>query len=208
MKNTTSAFKLSTAIFRGDTETVRRIVEARIAKGLGSGADEMVTPMPLLHQAAAMGSIGALEVFLNHGANPNLHLPGYIPATPLYQAANHHQAASCRVLLAAGADPNIPNDDGVTPLLAVVCAMRGLGNNMAGAVDCLKMLLNHGADVLQGDKRGETPLSHVRKTWSKSVLRDLVLPMLEAQENHQIARERQKVIKAIRSAPTPPSLEL
>ena len=70
--------------------------------------------------------------------------------TPLYAAASkgHHEAM--RMLLSAGADPNIPNEKGWTPLMAVA---------QTGDEQHLKWLLHHGADPSLTSREGRTALT-------------------------------------------------
>lgn len=56
-----------------------------------------------------------------------------------------------KVLLAAGADPNIPNNLGTTPLSSAVCM---------GKKDIVEELLAHGARLDVEDNEGQTVLCH------------------------------------------------
>jgi uncharacterized protein len=65
------------------------------------------------------GSIDAVVVLLNRGAEVD---GGRVPgnATPLLVAAMNNQPEAARLLLSAGADPNIRDDEGDTPFDASI----------------------------------------------------------------------------------------
>ena len=69
--------------------------------------------------------------------------------TPLLYAARENCGACVKVLLARGADINLPDPDGVSPLLLAV---------MNSNLDLAKALIEAGADVDQWDVFGEAPL--------------------------------------------------
>ena len=134
-----------------------------------------------------------VKALLAHGANPNArvvkapvnlkhaHNTGQRSglaegATPFYLAAFTTDTAVMRALIAAGADPNLGTNDGVTPLMAAV----GLGRARGGyeswrwrqtghldvteesvarnTLDTVKLVLELGADVNAANKNGETAL--------------------------------------------------
>lgn len=69
--------------------------------------------------------------------------------TPLLYAARENCAACVDVLVAAGADLDLPDPDGVTPLHVAI---------MNANWDVAKQLIDAGADVNQWDVYGEAPL--------------------------------------------------
>jgi ankyrin repeat protein len=130
-------------------------------------------------------SLQVIEMLLAAGANPNLQLkllPPYrnvgadrgvdgmltIGATPLLRAAKALDAPSVVLLLKYGANPNLPNMRGTTPVMAAA----GLGSVDADtrgvfttedtaqrSVDTLKLLLDAGGEINAKDNiRGQTPL--------------------------------------------------
>jgi ankyrin repeat protein len=135
--------------------------------------------MPSLDQST---SLEIIDLLLSHGANPNAQLklfPPYratgpdrgadrfltIGATPLLRAAKAGDAPAIKLLLAHGADPNLPNVDGMTPVMAAA----GLGSNeidtrgrfktQEEAVAAIDLLAQGGADVNAHDGRlGQTAL--------------------------------------------------
>jgi uncharacterized protein len=126
-------------------------------------------------------SLKMIQLLLEAGANPNVQLklfPPYralgpdrgadmmltIGTTPLVRAAKAGDAAAIRLLLAHGANPNLPTNSDITPLMAAA----GLGSNdidtrgkyktQKEAVESIDLLVAAGADVNAGDRRGQTAL--------------------------------------------------
>lgn len=88
--------------------------EAHVPLSLGLWSltyeEELTTP---LHVAASRGHPEVLRLLLRRRARPD-HAPG--GRTALHEACAAGHAACARVLLVAGADPNIPDQDGKLPL--------------------------------------------------------------------------------------------
>lgn len=119
----------------------------------GHKADERGDSWTALIWAARSGSVEALGVLLDAGADVNL--PGSTgdnwDATPLQHAILQRQPAVVRLLLDRGANPNrSAGPRSVAPLFLA-----------AGDTDpaILKLLLAHGADPSVEDETGATPLS-------------------------------------------------
>jgi uncharacterized protein len=136
----------------------------------------------------ATTSLKLIEALLGLGANPNAQLklfPPYravgpdrgadqmltIGATPLLRAAKAGDVAAVRLLLAHGADPNLPQLRGLTPVMAAA----GLGSNEidtrgrfkteAEAIETIQLLVKAGADVNAHETRdGQTAL-HGAALW-------------------------------------------
>ncbi len=87
-----------------------------------------------LIKTASEGNAGALAVLLQRGARPDAGA-GETPALFAAAAANHTECI--RVLLDAGADINVRNTKGSTPLMAAA---------FHGKLDALRQLLDAGAD--------------------------------------------------------------
>ena len=129
----------------------------------------------------ATSSLRLMEMLLAAGANPNAQLklfPPYralgadrggdqmltIGATPLLRAAKAGDTAAVRLLLAHGASLELPNNTGITPLLAAA----GIGSNEIDtrghfktsqqATQTIEALLAAGADVRARDNAGRSVL--------------------------------------------------
>lgn len=76
----------------------------------------------------------------------------------LHRAIRHRSAEECRRLLEEGADPNAPGPNGEHPLFAAIGAAARAGGIMAGDVELLELLLEHGARADVRRANGETPL--------------------------------------------------
>lgn len=137
---------LPQAAASNDVAALRRLL------GEGHTADEGDGSWTPLIWAARSGSIGAINVLLDTGADVNL--PGPTgddwDATPLQHAILQRQPAVVRLLLDRGADVNRSDRRSLTPLFLA-----------AGDTDpaILRLLLAHGADPRVEDENGTTPLS-------------------------------------------------
>lgn len=126
-------------------------------------------------------SLVLIERLLNAGANPNLQLklfPPYrslrddrgadgvltIGATPLLRAAKAGDLPAMRLLLAHGANPDLPTETGVTPTMAAAgngsssLDTRGRYKTEEEAVQAAKALLAAGAQINARDNSGQTAL--------------------------------------------------
>ena len=127
-----------------------------------------------------------IEQLLDAGANPNLQLkllPPFrsigsdrgvdsmltIGATPLLRAAKGLDAPAIKLLLEHGAIIDLPNNQGITPVMAaaglgsVDADTRGLYTTFdvqQRSIDSLALLLKAGADInVSGGRRMQTPLA-------------------------------------------------
>ena len=101
-----------------------------------------------LHLAATRGSLPALSLLLEAGADPDV-AGTWDGATPLTLASTNGHISVVRSLLSARADKDKTNSDGVTPLLASVSC---------GQLEVARLLLDAGADKDMGDNDGTTPV--------------------------------------------------
>ena len=122
-----------------------------------------------------------IERLLQAGANPNMQLkllPPYrdlrqdragdrmlsVGTTALIRAAKTGDVEATRLLLAHGADPNLPNSAGLSPLHAAAGAgstrldTRGRNRTEGPCLEVAKLLLAAGADISAVDRAGQTPL--------------------------------------------------
>ena len=143
-------------------------------------------------------ALDLMKLLLDKGANPSPRLRLFPPyrslgadrggdsalttgATPLYRAARAGDVPAVKLLLAHGADPNLPNRFGDTPVMAAA----GLGASKVDtrgkyitdqeAVDTIDLLVAAGANVNATDMRGDTAL-HGAAAWGRdAVVRCLAL---------------------------------
>ena len=80
---------------------------------------------------------------------------------PLHWVAQRGLTHGILCLLGNGADPNITDDKGRTPMHII--AQKGVGKNQ------VQLLIEHGADVNIRDVDGKTPLDYAQKAKRKSV---------------------------------------
>lgn len=98
--------------------------------------------------AASCGHVAVARTLLDHGADPNATWPGHRDGTPLHVAAR--MPYTCDVsgfaclLLERGADPNLRDADGETPL-TLARARDGVGPESKRYDLLLRVLREHGA---------------------------------------------------------------
>jgi ankyrin repeat protein len=128
---------------------------------------------------------------LQKGANVNARLTrfphtlytgrnalNHIGGTPFFLAAHRFDIDLMKVLVEGGADPQLPNEDGTTPLMAAAgVGLHNLGENpgtpeeVAAAVEfCLKL----GSDPKAANNEGETALHGAAWTGSNRAVQLLV----------------------------------
>ena len=142
------ATPLTQAAARNDVAALRQLLAD------GHKADEGGDSWTALIWASRSGSIEAINLLLDSGADVNL--PGSTgdnwDATPLQHAILQRQPAAVRVLLDRGADLN----KGGGPQGSLAPLFLAAGDTDPAI---LKLLLAHGADPAVEDENGATPLS-------------------------------------------------
>ena len=137
---------LTQAAVRNDAAALRQLLAA------GHTADEGGDSWTALIWASRSGSIEAISLLLDSGADVNLPGPtgDNWDATPLQHAILQRQPAAVRLLLDRGADLNRGSSGSLTPLFLA-----------AGDTDpaIVNLLLAHGADPKVENENGATPLS-------------------------------------------------
>ena len=132
-------------------------------------------------------SLQLIEKLLVAGANPNLQLKLFPPyralradrgadgvltvgTTPLLRAAKAGDIPAMKLLLAHGANPNLPQEAGVTPVMAAAgngslnLDTRGRYKTEEDAIEATNILVAAGADINAHDNGGQTAL-HGAASW-------------------------------------------
>jgi ankyrin repeat protein len=136
--------------------------------------DTGVIPLPA---ASELPALDWIRVLLDKGADPNVRLISATPnradnypgwalnesgSTPFLRAAVGGDVEAMRLLLAYGADPNIPTTDNTTPLMVAAGLGWAQGFNHEHSesitVEAVKLLLALGADVNAVRNDGATAL--------------------------------------------------
>ncbi len=128
-----------------------------------------------------------IQMLLEAGANPNLQLKLFPPyrslrddrgadslltvgTTPLVRAAKAGDVPAMKLLLAHGANVELPTVRGITPLMAAAgngsigLDTRGRYKTEAQAIEAVEVLLAAGADINARDGAGQTAL-HGAASW-------------------------------------------
>jgi ankyrin repeat protein len=143
-------------------------------------------------------SLQLIELLLQRGANPNARLKLFPPyralgpdrgadqmltmdATPLLRAAKAGDVPAIKLLLAHGADPNLPQLWGITPLMAAAnfgsneIDTRGRFKTQEQAIESIKLLAAAGAEVNARDERQGGTALHAAALWGwDDVIKNLV----------------------------------
>jgi ankyrin repeat protein len=147
----------------------RRGCETMATMLLKAGASVNTTSdreISALQAAIENDHFGIAEMLLAAKANPNQQFVGqYCTDTPLTSACRSHNTSLVRLLIEAGATPDLPAGGNVTPLM-VVC--------MTGALDLVHLLLKQSVYVNVSDAIGETALHHAVRAGHVEVVKLLL----------------------------------
>ena len=103
-----------TAVAGKGNEEVAALLITRFSVGINA-QDNSEWGQTALHRAVKYSNDGMMRTLLNHGSNPNaVTLRG--ACTPLHWAASRGSVSTAKILLDAGADINVRDDKGCTPL--------------------------------------------------------------------------------------------
>jgi ankyrin repeat protein len=143
-------------------------------------------------------SLQIIQMLLERGANPNARLKLFPPyralgpdrgadmmltmdTTPLVRAAKAGDVPAIKLLLAHGADPNLGQLWGITPLMAAAnfgsneIDTRGRFKTQAEAIESIKLLVEAGAEVNARDERQGGTALHAAALWGwDDVIKTLV----------------------------------
>lgn len=131
---------LHEACAAGALATVQEMIGASGSKLIDTHAADGFTPLAL---ACFFGNADVAAYLVDQGANVNLAATNPMRVAPMHAAVAARQPGIVRMLLAAGADANQPQQQGWRPL-------HGAAQN--GDEESVKLLLEHGADrMLRAD---------------------------------------------------------
>lgn len=136
---------------------------------------------PRIYFAAETGDTNAIGHFLAQGTNVNAPVVCYLyggrTAPLLHIAAGHEKLEAVEFLLRHGADPNLLDSSGYTPLHCVI----GRGENPV-AVGIVQTLLKAGADPnLRSSSGFWTPLIHAADLGESEMVRVLLAARADIQ---------------------------
>lgn len=139
---------LHAAITGGDEASVRQLIQRGIALN-------MVIPgqgRTALHQAVAQKDLKMARLLLEGKARADVAgrygMPRAIREFPLHRAVAAGEPQMVKLLLDYRANPNVPDDGGMTPLHRAAAT---------GDVEAAKLLIARGAQINKFDKGGRTP---------------------------------------------------
>jgi ankyrin repeat protein len=122
------------AVAAGRADRVRELLAADPA-AIRERTPEGFTTLGL---AAFLGGPGAVRVLLEHGADPDDDADNPFGVRPVHAAGAAHDHETMRLLLEAGADPNLRQKGGFVPLHEAA---------HSDDVEMARLLLDHGADL-------------------------------------------------------------
>jgi ankyrin repeat protein len=141
----------------GDTDRLRELLRGDAALATTYSADGF-TP---LHFAAFFGHPDVAELLLGNGAEVDALGRGFMTGTALHSATAASHAEIVRMLVEAGAKPNLRQEGGATPLHAAVA------NADIASIDAL---LAHGADPSLTKDDGESILERAEQRGDEATI--------------------------------------
>ncbi|KAI1722541.1 ankyrin repeats (3 copies) domain-containing protein [Ditylenchus destructor] len=163
MPNKKGALGLHSAAAAGHNEVVKMLISRGTKVDIPTKDN-----CTALHVAVQSGQASVVETLLGYGANVHVR-GGQIGETALHVAALSKSDIECaQMLLKSGAQPNVKQSDGQTPLHIA---------SRSGNVDMIRLMLSEGADPQIKANNGETPLHVAAKNCHFGVV-ELILQNL------------------------------
>lgn len=135
---------LMLSVYESDLEAVKQLLEQGADVQIENNGGETV-----LFGAANQDDIKILRTIINTGVDLN-HQEKYYKQTALFTPSEVGHTAAIRLLLKAGADPNIKDKGGFTPLQWAAQEKQ---------LSAMKILISFGADVNNISKKGNTAIT-------------------------------------------------
>ena len=121
-----------------------------------------ITPLMM---AVSDGDINGIKFFLNSTNRGNINQKNIGGATALHIATRQNNPQIIQILISAGADINIQDNEGWTPLMRAANAANNSG---------VRQLLDAGAKIDELNKSGESAIIHASKSSCYKCLRTLL----------------------------------
>ena len=127
----------------GDVDHLRSVLDEEPSRATAYSGDGFTA----LHFAAFFGHPDAVSLLIDRGAEVDAFGRGWMTGTALHSGASRLQSEVVRVLLEAGANPDVRQSGGWTPLHAAA---------MNGDLVSVELLLAAGADAAATNDEGRT----------------------------------------------------
>jgi ankyrin repeat protein len=138
--------------------------------------EEAVGQVLMMYRGWAGGDDEKFARMINMKTTDDSYTAGY---TPMHYACQTGHIGAVRLLLEAGADPNIAKNNGATPIVACV-AKAGWTGEMEPHKSCIMLLLDHPRFILKRNDNSETRCSPVYCcVCQEHKSEDVLLPLLE-----------------------------
>lgn len=155
---------LHEAVDAGDLTATQALLRDGIDPNLQS--DSGATP---LHIAAARGHVDIAKLLIESGANVNFLIDE--GGTPLMAAAARIKPRMIELLISCGAKPNMKGHDGRFPL---VCLFQPSVLAVEAQLECIRLMVDHGAIVDERTDDGITPLMSAAWFGNLEAVRELL----------------------------------
>lgn len=157
MRSGDGSTPLDTAAYNGHTDVVRLLLE-KGANIEATRSDDGATP---LYTASWRGHVGVVSLLLEKGANTEATRSDN-ERTALHAAASYLQTDVVQLLLEKGANIHAVTKQAET-VLHVVFDVFSIHSDSKQLIPTIKVLLANGANILQKDDNGKTPLDLAEK---------------------------------------------
>lgn len=143
-----------------------------------------------LYYAVAMGHVATVMTLLEAGADPDFDPPNALLAKPLHVACQYGYLEIVRLLVAAGANVDAPDEYERTPMMLLsgrtgaVSDEKGRYNSQVD-IRIVNYLVDHGADVLAQDFQRDGVLDHLCTRNAHILVEYLLTHYKEIDINHR-----------------------